>query len=217
MAIVLTWQRSTPGQPQFGLATLTEHYKVQNDDGSQITAAAVLTNAGVPQQGDAHPDFAFMFVSDRYCAETGESASALDVTYTGCLFNDGDDPILPPVKNIFGTAVQTATSQCAIVGLSPNQPFTLQYYSKTTTYVFFSYITPGDTGTAPDPTGDPEPITLSFNDCSFITGGTLEEFVANFFVIRTSDVITSEEIVAGKYWVNTELKTKYYAQPIFGV
>ncbi len=212
MSVVLTWQRSTPGQPQYGLATLTETYKVQNDDGSQITAAAVLVDGSVPQLGDAHPDYAGMFCTDRYCAETGDSASALDVTYMGILGMD-----LPTPKSTFGTTIQTATSQCAIVGLSPSQPFTLQFYAKTTTYAFISYLVPGTSGTAPDPVGDPIPITLGFNDCSFIGGGTLAEFVANFFVINITDVITSEEIVAGQYWLNTEVKTKYYAQPIFGV
>ncbi len=212
MAVVLTWDSSSPGQPQYGLATLTERYKVQNDDGSQITAAAVLVDGGVPQIGDAHPDYSAMFCTDRHCAETGESASALDIIYTGILGSD-----LPPPKSIFGTSIQTATSQCAIVGLNPTQPFTLQFYSKITTYTFISYLVPGTTGTAPDPVGDPIPITLGFNDCSFIAGGTLAEFVANFFVINITDVITSEEIVAGQYWLNTEVKTKYYAQPIFGV
>ncbi len=211
MAVTLTLTGKTPGQQQFGLDTFTEHYKCD------ATADVVLTDASVPELGAAHPDYETMFVTARYCTETSESASALDLTYTGTFKDATVDFSLPAPKNTYGTALQTATSQCAIVGLSPNQPFTLQYYSKTTTYVFFTYLSAGTTGTSPDPIGDPVPIILSFNDCSFIGGGTLAEFVANFFVVRTSDVITSEEIVPGKFWLNTEVKTKYYAQPIFGV
>ena len=167
--------------------------------------------------GDAHPDYPFMFVTGRPCYETGESASALDLIYTGCLMDDGEgNPTLPAQQGSFGTSVQTASSQCPITGLAPTQPFNLQFYSLTSSLVFFSYLAPSDVGVVADPVGDPIPITLSLYDCTFLGGGTLEEFIANFFVIRITDVISSQEIVAGKYWQNTEVKTKFYAQPIFG-
>ena len=63
-----------------------------------------MVDSGVPQQGDAHPDYATMFVTDRYCAETGESASALDVTYMGTLTET-----LPPQQPHYSDAVLTAT------------------------------------------------------------------------------------------------------------
>ncbi len=210
MAVTLTLTGKTPGNTQFGLDTFTEHYKCD------ATADVVLTDAGVPQMASAHPDFPFMFVTARYVSETGESASALDLAYTGCLSNPEVEGGLPAAQGTLSTSVQTASSQCAIAGLSPSQPFNLQFYAKVSTYSFFSYSGPSPGGFAPDPVGDPIPITLSLYDCTFLSGGTLEEFIANFFVIRTTDVISSEEVVAGKYWRNTETKTKFYAQPIFG-
>ncbi len=77
MAVTLTLTGKTPGQTQFGLDTFTEHYKCD------ATANVVLTDGSVPAMGSAHPDYPFMFMTARYCSETGESASALDLTYTG--------------------------------------------------------------------------------------------------------------------------------------
>ncbi len=198
-----------PSKTPFGLDQLRRSYK------TSLSASEAI--AACPAVGAADDQFPFMFLMPINTPESAESATRVDLVYMGCFASPLDDGNLPAPKSIFGTSVQSANSQCAIVGLSPNQPFTLQYYSKTTTYVFFSYLDAGTVGTAPDPIGDPIPITLGFNDCSFIGGGTLAEFVENFFVINTTDVITSEEIVPGKYWLNTEVKTKYYAQPIFGV
>ncbi len=79
MPVTLTLTRKTPGQTQFGLDTFTEHYKCD------ATADVVLTDPSVPQIGAAHPDYPFMFITNRYCTETSESASALDLVYMGVL------------------------------------------------------------------------------------------------------------------------------------
>ncbi len=216
MAIVLTWQGSTPGQPQYGLATLTEHYKVQNDDGSQITAADVMIDGGVPQQGNAHPDFSFMFCTDRYCAETGESASALDVTYMGCLTGNGS-PDLPPQQTNASTAIQAAASSAARDGRRADPPMSVQFYAPTSTLSYISYAAPG-TDTAPDPTGAIISITLTVADQAISIGsGVIQDLIDAFFDVQTLETHQSTEIVAGKYWQNVSQKTKSYAAFILNI
>ncbi len=208
MAVTLTWQGSTPGQPQFGLATLTEHYKVQNDDGSQITAAAVLTDSGVPQQGDAHTDYAYMFVTDRYCAETGESASALDVTYTGSLTGEGS-PDLPPSQASSGNPIQTASSN------NNNTNSTLEFYAVMSNLRWISYSAPGTTGSVSVPADDPVIRYLTTGSTSYGPGSAgIAAAIAGLFSLVSSDVIETSEIVSGKYWQNSETVTKYYAPGI---
>ncbi len=204
MSVILTWQRSTPGQPQYGLATLTETYKVQNDDGSQITAAAVLVDGGLPQIGDAHPDYATMFVTARYCSETGESASALDLTYTGTLSGS-----LPDQKNDFSNAVQSASSSYGLDGITLSTPATIQFYAPTTS---LSYISSGGPGSdvAADPTDDPVAINYTIGILSFSIGGTIAALIANYFSILITENHTATEIVVGQYWQNTSTKTKTY-------
>ncbi len=207
MAVVLTWQRSTPGQPQYGLATLTESYKVQNDDGSQITAAAVLVDGSVPQIGDAHPDYSAMFCTDRHCAETGESASALDVTYTGILGMD-----LPLGQATQGHSIASASSSTSffhIYSLSPAA--TLQFYAPTNTLTWIS-TAPGEAGPSGDvivPTEDV--VIFSYNlppPYSLFTGDWYAFVRFNFFTDLTTTVIQSTEIVAGRYWSNVATATK---------
>ncbi len=79
MPVTLTLIGKRPGQQQFGLDTFTEHYKCD------VTADVVLTDGSVPAMGSVHPSYPFMFVTARYCSETSESASALDLTYMGVL------------------------------------------------------------------------------------------------------------------------------------
>src|SRR5712672_2218954 len=109
MATVLTLTGKSPGQTQFGLDTFTESYKCD------ATADVVLTDPTVSQMGSAHPDYPFMFVTARPCSETGESASVLDLIYTGCLTDDGvGNPILPSQQHEYDNAVQSATSSRGI-------------------------------------------------------------------------------------------------------
>src|SRR5689334_15177144 len=135
MAVTLTLVGKTPGQPQFSLDTFTEHYKCD------ATADVVLTDLSVPQKGDVHPIYQFMFLTDRRCTETGERASALDLVYTGCLKDTGGEtpaPVLPPSKHKYGTAIQTAQSALPMQGLAPTSPLTLEFYAQTSELVFWS-------------------------------------------------------------------------------
>jgi hypothetical protein len=207
MSVVLTWAGSTPGQPQFGLATLTEHYKVQNDDGSQITAAAVLVNSSVPQLGAAHPSFAFMFCTDRHCAETGESASALDVIYMGCLEDDGEGhPVLPVQKRDSGTAIQSASSSYGSSGAILGQ-VSAQYYAPTN---ILSYISTNPVGLdeSDDPTDDVEIITVVVGSGNFAPGTTIGDIATGYFSTQITHSLQNQEIVAGKYWQHVSQKTK---------
>src|SRR6185295_10472251 len=93
MAVTLTLTGKRPGQPQFGLATFTKSFKCD------AAADVVLVDPSVPQEGDPDATYPFMFVTDRYVTETGESASILDLAYMGCLTDDGEgNPILPTQK-----------------------------------------------------------------------------------------------------------------------
>ncbi len=206
MAVTLTWNGSTPGQPQFGLATLTEHYKVQNDDGSQITASAVLIDSGVPQQGDAHPDYAYMFVTDRNCAETGGSASALDVTYMGCLTGE-ESPDLPPSQTQLTDSVLSASSSRNVVGQTTTASVSVQFYAPTVVLNWITYGAPGVKGTVPDPSNTLSIITVTVGDVAFsYTQEGFEALVASFFTPGIADTLNSVEIVAGQFWQNTESK-----------
>ncbi len=210
MSVVLTWKGSTPGQPQFSLATLTEHYKVQNDDGSQITAAAVLTDSGVPQQGDAHPDYATMFCTDRYCSETGESASALDVTYMGTLTAE-----LPPQKPTSSGQVASATTNTS----SAIYPATVQFYAQSNTLTFIS-DDPDDASEPADPTAVTTLISwdLGFGLQPGISFPDLVDFLLNeAFVQGIIEAPPSiEPLVVGQFYLISKTKTQTlfpYAPP----
>jgi hypothetical protein len=197
-----------PSETPFGLDQLRRSYK------SALSASAAI--AAAPAVGTADETFPNMFLMPVSTPESAESATRIDLLYMGCMNGAAGSPVLPAVRHSSSTAVQSATSRCALVGLNPFGDFTLTFYALTSEATFFSYNAAGTTGTVADPAGDPIIITLSQTDCAFLAGGTWEEFVANYFVIRVTDTIESVEVVPGKYWQNTERKIKYYAQPIFG-
>ncbi len=214
MAITLTWVGSTPGQSQYGLATLTERYKVANDDGTQITAAEAIT-AG-PQQGNAHPDFSNMFVTDLYCSETGESASALDVTYMGILGMD-----LPPQKPTTGGQVASATTNTssAIFPVTATNPATVQFYAISNALTFIS-TDPGDSSEPDDP---PEITDLITWDLGFgLQPGLSMPDLVDFLLTQAfvQGIIEAppdvEPLVAGQFYQITKRKTRTlfpYAPP----
>ncbi len=213
MAITLYHNGRTPGQTQFGLDTFTEHWKAAE------SADAVLIDASVPQRGDAHPDYPFMFVTDRYCSETGEQASALDVVYMGCMKDDGEDgPLLPPSQQQYGTAVQSASSSLPMTGAAATSPLTLQFYANTSRLTFWTYNAIGEVGNAPEPSQEPQIISLTSNDAAYSPGSAgIADIIANFFMLFETNTIEPNEIVSGKFWQNTELKTVFYGPPIFQV
>ncbi len=205
MAVVLIWVGSTPGQSQYQLATFTEHYKVANDDGTQISAAAALL-AG-PQIGDAHADFAAMFVTALYCRETGESASALDVNYMGSLSGD-----LPAQKATSSGQVASATTNTSsiIYPVTATNPATVQYYAITNTLSFIS-TDPADASEPDDPPAITSVITwdLGFGlQPSLCTDDLVTFLLTEAFVqVINEPPPEIEPIVEGQFYQITKRKT----------
>ncbi len=207
MAVTLTLRGKTPGQTQFGLDTFTEHYKCD------VTADVVLTDPGVPQMLSVHPDYAFMFVTSRYCTETSESASALDLVYTGCLNVSGEDPVLPAQKPSSGGQVASSTTNTssAIFPATATNPATVQFYAITNTLTFVSND-PADTSEPDDP---PTITALITWDLGFgVQPGICTDDLVAFLlteafiqaIIETPPEV--EPIVAGQFYQITKRKTR---------
>ncbi len=211
MAVTLTKVGKTPGQTQFGLDTFTEHYKCD------ATADIVLTDAGVPQKLSVHPDYPFMFVTDRYCTETSESASALDLVYTGCLSSADDLPVLPPQIPSDNNAVMSATSSRGFDGTILTSPLSVQYYAPTNELSWITYGAEGVAGTATDPTADVVPITVAIGDTTYSPTGVLIDVVNNFFSRLIVGSKRSSPLVSGLFWQNSETKTRTLSPVIFTV
>ncbi len=201
MSVTLTLVGKTPGQTQFGLDTFTERYKCD------ASADVVLTDGSVPAMGSAHPDYDFMFVTARYCSETGESASALDLTYTGCLAGEMD-PTLPPTQGSTGNPIQSATSSFATTGVPLLTPISVEFYAAQNRLSYVSYSAEGVTE-ADTPTADPKVKTVTFSGAGFagIGADSLAAIACSIAVVATID---SNEIVAGQFWLNTALTIKYF-------
>ena len=208
MAITLYHVGRTPGQQQYGLTTFTEHFKASE------AADVVMSDATVPQQGDAHPDYPHMFVTDRYCSETGESSSALDITYMGCLLDDGGgNPVLPPQKASSGGEVASATTNTSseIFPATATNPATIQFYAITNT---LSYIS-NDPDDASEPADPPEIDSLITWDLGFGLQPGLS-FPALVAFLLTEAFIQGiiepppeiEPIVDGQYYQITKRKTR---------
>lgn len=208
MAVTLTLTGRRPGQPQFGLVSFTEAYKCD------AAANDVLTDGSVPQPGDAHPSYPFMFVTDRYVTETGESASILDLTYMGCLTDDGaGNPILPTQKPSSGGQVASATTNTssAIFPSTATNPATVQFYAITNTLTFIS----NDVADASEPDDPPEITALITWDLGFglqpgLSYPDLVDFLLNEAFIQAiiEPQPEIEPIVAGQFWQITKRKTR---------
>ncbi len=197
MAVTLTLTGKTPGQQQFGLDTFTEHYKCD------ATANVVLTDGSVPAIGSAHPFYSSMFVTARYCSETSESASALDLTYMGTLSGE-----LPAQKHDTDNAVQSATSSLGTNGTIATSPISISFYAPTNVLTYWSTDGPG-TDVADDPTDALVVISIAIGDTA-ITGGSIPSLVGIFFQEQILETHNSVEVVAGQYWQNTSRKIKSY-------
>lgn len=209
MAVTLTIVGKTPGQQQFGLDTFTEHYKCN------ATADVVLTDPGVPEMTEAHPEYPFMFVTARYCDETGEKASVLDLVYTGCIRSADDLPALPSQQTQADTQIQSASSSRSSSGGILTSPATIQFYAPSSVLSYVSFGGPG--GAAPAaPSGIPVVITWTVGDTSF-TITSLPELVDAFFSIQINTTYQSTEIVDGQYWQNTVRTTLIYVPFIFDI
>ncbi len=204
MAVTLTLTGKTPGQQQFGLDTFTEHYKCD------ATADVVLTDGSVPAMGSAHPDYASMFVTARYCTETSESASALDLTYMGTLSGE-----LPAQKHDTENAVQSAQSSLSTSGVTATSPVSVQFYAPTNVLTYVSAGAPG-TDIADDPDDDVIVISIGVGDTS-LTVSSIPGLVEAFFEIQILETHNATEIVQGQYWLNTSRKIKSYIANILSL
>jgi len=203
MAVTRYKVSKTPVQQQFGLDQFTERWKCLE------TADVVLTDGSVPQKGDAHPDYPFMFVTDRYCVETGESSSALDLIYTGCLASSGDTPTLPPQQREKDVQVMSASSSRASGGATLSAAITVQFYAPTNSSSFLTYNAIGDVSGVSDPTEDIEVITLQVGDTSYVPGGLIDDIVSAYFTPRIVNALSATELVSsGKFYSNQAKKTK---------
>ncbi len=206
MAVTLTLTGKRPNNTQFGLDSFTEIYKCD------ATADVVLTDAGVPQMGQVHPDYDSMFVVSRYVNESSESASALDLTYMGTLTGE-----LPPPIRASNRAVQSASSSSNGDPLSGQlaSPMTVQFYASVTTYEYMSTSNVAATCIPPDLADapcDPVVISLISGDQNFTypDADYTQLFLCTFFGYLDTDIIESTEIVSGQYWQNTETKSRIY-------
>ncbi len=210
MAVTLTLTGKTPGNTQFGLDTFTEHYKCD------ATADDVLTDGSVPAMASVNPDYATMFVTARYVSETGESASALDLVYTGTLSGE-----LPPQKATSGGQVASATTNTssAIFPSTATNPATVQFYAITNTLSF--YTTDPDDASEPD--DPPEIDDLITWDLGFGVqpGSSKPDLVAFLLTEAFIQAIIEpqpeiEPVVVGQFYFITKRKTRTlqpYAPP----
>ncbi len=207
MAVTLTLTRKTPGQQQFGLDTFTESYKCD------ATADVVLTDGSVPAIGAAHPDYAFMFITARYCTETSESASALDLTYMGTLLSADAAPVLPAQKPSSSGQVASATTNtsAAIFPLTATNPATVQFYAISNALTFIST----DPLDASEPDDPPEITSLITWDLGFgLQPGLCTDDLVAFLLTSAfvQGILESppdvEPIVAGQFYQITKRKTR---------
>ncbi len=210
MAVTLTLIGKTPEQTQFGLDRFTEHYKCD------ATADVVLTDGGVPAIGAANPSYSSMFVTTRYCQETGERASALDLTYTGTLSGS-----LPAQKPTSGGQVASATTNTssAIFPATATNPATVQFYAISNALTFIS-TDPDDSSEPDDP---PEVTQLITWDLGFgLQPGLSMPDLVDFLLTQAfiQGIIEAppdiEPLVAGQFYQITKRKTRTlfpYAPP----
>ncbi len=207
MAVTLTKVGKTPGNTQFGLDTFTEHYKCD------ATADVVLTDPSVPQMLSVHPDYAFMFVTSRYCTERSESSSALDLAYTGCLASVGDSPTLPLQKATSGGQVGSATTNTSsiIFPSTATNPASVTFYAITNTLSFFST----DPADASEPDDPPEIDSLITWDLGFgvqpgLSNPDLIAFLLEdaFVQAITETPPAIDPVVQGQFYQITKSKTR---------
>ena len=203
MAITLTHIGRRPGQTQYGLDTFTEIYKANE------AADVVSLDASVPQRGDAHPDYAGMFVTDRYFNESGESACALDIIYMGSMSGE-----LPPQKATTTGEIASATTNTSSIifpGTSTN-PATVQFYAITNTLSFIS-TDPADTSEPDDPPDITESGIITW-DLGFGVVPQCHDDIVTFLLTQAfvQGIIEPppevEPIVEGQYYQITKRKTK---------
>lgn len=212
MPATLTLIAATPNRTQFGLDQLSLTYK------SDLPWDQTLVDSSVPENGDAHPTFSFMFVADVRLQESSISACQFDVVYLGAFNSSGGSPVLPMAKKDQNSAVMSASSSKANNGLTLASAATVQYYAPSSSKTFFTYNAASTANLADDPAGVIVPISLTIGDTTYSPTGPIAEIVAAFFtpqIVHTSEA--TELIGGGKYWQNVSRKQKVLQPWIFSV
>lgn len=214
MAITLYHVGRSPVMRQYDLDQFVEHYKTDTD------AQTASTDSGVPQKGDAHPGFNFMFVTDRSIQESPGQSASIDITYTGCLTDDGaGHPNVPPAKNDSGIQVMSATANTLGTLTALPQPLTVQYYAPFGGKRWYTYGGRATSGYAPGVSQDIGIVSMSSIGNSLFTfspSASEIDIVLDCFYYKYIHDFKDEEVVAGKYWLNTSRKIKTIA-PFFTV
>lgn len=209
MALIPYHSNRRPSATQFGLDVFVEIYRYAE------AADVVKQDSSVPQRGDAHPDYPFMFVTDRSFNESGPQATAADIVYMGSMTDDGEGgPLLPPHQHNNGNSVMSASSSRGFSGAVATSPITAQFYAPNVNLGYISYLSSG-TDVADDPSGDIELITLTIGDTALSFTGTTQAILDDFFSPLITSTLQSQEVVAGKFWSNTATKTKILSPYIF--
>jgi hypothetical protein len=95
-----------------------------------------------------------------------------------------------------------------------SQPLILEFYAPTKVITYYSRDGEG-TIEADDPTGDPEIITVTCFDQTFVAGPELLATINGYFSTEIIKSFRSIEVVPGHYWQNTSKKTKQYSPLLF--
>lgn len=210
--MALTLLSVSPIINQFGLDQLTMNYK------SDAPWDTTLADGSLPEKGDAHPSYSFMFVTDIRLLESAESACIFDVIYQGAFKSSGGNPILPAAKTDQNIAVLTASSSKAYTGQELTSPATVQYYAPTAIKTYYSYNAPATANFVADPATDIIPISLTVGDTTLSITEPITNIINNFFQQHIQHTIESTEFVlGGKYWVNVSQKQKLLQPWLFAI
>ena len=197
-----------PSKTAFGLDQLRRSYKTD----STAEAMALTPVIGTPDGA-----FSFMFLVRADINETAATSTEVDLTFAGCLKDDGSgNPLLPDQKLDYDNAVQSVSSSKSRSGLLLTSPATLQYYAPSRILSYMSFGGPG-TLFASDPTADPVIITLTSGDTTLAPGTEVQTIVDNMFTLTVVNTFSSTEVVPGQYWQNQSRKTKIYSPWIFAI
>lgn len=195
-----------PSKTPFGLDQLRRSYKTALSAEEAIAAA--------PAVGDADEVFPFMFLMPISTPESAESATHIDLVYQGCIADDGGEPaapILPAIKHSLSDAVASATTytSSAIFPAVATVPGSLEYHAHTSIIVIFS-VADTSSEVCPDPAAvtvdDLITWTLAATQPASSFSGIAAWLLANAFVQRVIETITSDEVVPGHYWQITKRK-----------
>jgi hypothetical protein len=202
-----------PSKTPFGLDQLRRSYKTALSAEDAIAAA--------PAVGDADEVFANMFLMPISTPESAESATRIDLVYTGSLSGDEGDPDLPAIKHSLSDAIASATTytSSAIFPAVATVPASVSYHAHTSVITLFS-IADTSAEVCPDPAAVTVDDLVSWTLAAEQPASSFPDIAAWLlsaaFVQRVIETINSDEIVPGQYWQITKRKVTQlypYAPP----